>query len=476
MANRFFNPNEQFCDGTGTPYAGGSLAFYASGTSTPLNTYQDSALTIANTNPVVLDSTGRAGSIFLQNLAYKVVLSDVNNNQIWTEDPVYTSDYSARAILTSGAGSPNGSVAGTAGSPGIGASTYWDYVNKILYVCTTTGTATTAVWTAVNASTAAAVVPPPQGYLTPTSGTPIIPSDVIGSTSLVYTPYVGNIVPVYNGTSFVPTVFSELTLTLTGSNNGASTIYDVFVFNNSGVLTLVTGPAWSISTAGSCSRGTGAGTTALSRLNGIWVNAVSITGNNSTNSYTIPASQATYLGSIFIDTTAGQVTCHRSWGQSRKWGIWNAYNRAPVILAMGDSTTSWGYTGGTFRQSNNNVANTMAVFSGLAEDEYYTSFKQQCTVINASTAASGPSVGGQIAIGWNSTSVTSGLVGVMTFQWITSTSSTFVVTPTQVAEYVNPPALGINNVNSLEAVSGGADNQVFFGTNAHMQLIAQWRA
>jgi hypothetical protein len=32
VANRFFNPNEQFCDGTGTPYAGGTLDFYASGT------------------------------------------------------------------------------------------------------------------------------------------------------------------------------------------------------------------------------------------------------------------------------------------------------------------------------------------------------------------------------------------------------------------------------------------------------------
>src|SRR5947208_2176214 len=121
MANRFFNPNEQFCDSTGLPYAGGTLAFYASGTSTPLNTYSDSALSIANTNPVVLDSAGRANSVFLQNLAYKVVLSDVNSNVIWTFDPVYASDYSTRAKLTSGSGSPNGSVAGTAGSAGIGA-------------------------------------------------------------------------------------------------------------------------------------------------------------------------------------------------------------------------------------------------------------------------------------------------------------------------------------------------------------------
>jgi hypothetical protein len=61
---------------------GGSLAFYASGTSTPLATYSDSALTSPNTNPVVLDAAGRAGNIFLQNLAYKVVLSDANNNHL----------------------------------------------------------------------------------------------------------------------------------------------------------------------------------------------------------------------------------------------------------------------------------------------------------------------------------------------------------------------------------------------------------
>jgi hypothetical protein len=38
VANRFFNPNEQFCDSAGLPYAGGTLDFYSSGTSTRLNT------------------------------------------------------------------------------------------------------------------------------------------------------------------------------------------------------------------------------------------------------------------------------------------------------------------------------------------------------------------------------------------------------------------------------------------------------
>jgi hypothetical protein len=74
MANRLSSPNQQYSDFTGAPYAGGSLTFQASGTSTPLATYSDRALSIANTNPVVLDSAGRAGNIFLQNLAYKSFL------------------------------------------------------------------------------------------------------------------------------------------------------------------------------------------------------------------------------------------------------------------------------------------------------------------------------------------------------------------------------------------------------------------
>jgi hypothetical protein len=465
VANRFFNPNEQFCDSAGLPYAGGTLDFYASGTSTRLNTYSDSALSIANTNPVVLDSAGRAGSVFLQNLAYKVTLSDVNNNLIWTEDPVYSSDYSTRAKLTSGAGSPNGSVAGTAGSAGIGADTYWDNVNNILYVCTTTGNAASAVWTAVNASAAAAIVPAPQGYLTPTSGTPVITSDVISATSLVYTPYVGNLVPIYTGTGFNPTVFSELTLTLT-SSQAASTLYDVFVFNNSGVLTLATGPAWSNSTPGSCSRGS---PTALTRLSGIWVNNIQITGKNGANTFTIPANQATYLGSIFIDSVAGQITCHCSYGQSRKWAIWNAYNRVPLYLKAGDSTASWSYSSTTVRPSNNNTANSLTIFTGLAEERFYLSAAQKQSIAQLT----GTTITSAIGIGYNSTTVISGLQGSYSFAMSSAGSTTLTPSAMVAGGFLTVPALGIQTVTALE--SSSASSQTFFGTETNMVLAAQWR-
>lgn len=473
MANRFFSPNEQFCDATGAPYAGGTLDFYSSGTSTRLNTYSDAALSIPNTNPVVLDSAGRANTIFLQNLAYKVVLSDVNNNQIWTEDPVYTSDYSTRAKLTTGVGSPNGVVAGTAGSAGIGADTYWDSANLILYVCTQTGTASTAVWTAVNAAAAAAIVPAPQGYLTPTSGTPVINTDVVANTSLVYTPYVGNLVPIFSGTGFVPTVFTELTLTLTTSQ-AASTIYDVFVFNNAGALTLVTGPAWTSSSFAASSRGTGASTTQLSRLNGIWVNAVQITGRNSSNTYTIPANQATYLGSLYMDTAAGQISCYVTWGNTRKWAVWNAYNRQPIQIKGGQSG-SWSYSVNSWRQANNNTLSSVVLFSGLAEEPFEINGSG-----NVSSSFSGGAVAGQggggISIGLNNSTP---LGSSFQTQFSTSGSSgsaAFSTSYSLSSRHLQPPILGVNQALLLENGLGAtALTNSWSGTEILHGIYMKWR-
>jgi hypothetical protein len=93
MANRFVSPEQQFFNFAGQPYAGGQLFFYISGTSTPTPTYQDEGLTTPNSNPVVLDSAGNAGNIFLNpSILYKVVLEDSNNNVVWTFDPVIPTD------------------------------------------------------------------------------------------------------------------------------------------------------------------------------------------------------------------------------------------------------------------------------------------------------------------------------------------------------------------------------------------------
>jgi hypothetical protein len=81
MANRFYSPNQQFCDGTGLHHMPVALLpSMRRGHRRLLRPIRIRRLRSPNTNPVVLDSAGRAGNIFLQNLAYKVVLSDVNSN------------------------------------------------------------------------------------------------------------------------------------------------------------------------------------------------------------------------------------------------------------------------------------------------------------------------------------------------------------------------------------------------------------
>lgn len=170
MANRFINPNSQYLSATPNVYSGGFLFFYVTGTSTPTDTYSNAALSIANSNPVTLDSAGRPlTEIFLDPaVTYKVVLEDSLANVIWTRDPVVDPAANATSTFTVYPGNPNGVVAGYQGNPGgTGASVIWDTVNNILYVCTTTGVAAAAIWTAVAATLSGAVVI--NGVISPTS-------------------------------------------------------------------------------------------------------------------------------------------------------------------------------------------------------------------------------------------------------------------------------------------------------------------
>lgn len=481
MAGRFVNPFPQYLDATPTVRAGAKLFFYAAGTSTKLDTYSDRSLSSVNLNPIVLNSAGYPSvDIYLQDLDYKVVLApstdtDPPTSPIWSADYVRARDSALVAKTITGSGSPNGAVAGTAGSSSVLPDFYWDYTNSILYVCTTTGTNLTAVWTAVNASSAAAVVPAPQGYLSLNSGTPSINGDVVAGTSVFYEPYVGNLIPLYNGTSFVPTAFTAMALVLS-SSHVANNIYDVYVFNNSGVPTIVTGPTWSAGTsgsitAGSCARGTGAGGSALSLVNGIYTNAAQITGRNGATTYTIAANLATYVGSIFMDGTNGQITCHRSWGSSRKWGVWNAYNRIPIEMRGGDSTASWaGTTAGVIRAARADTANKITTFTGLAEEIVVVHLLQALQA--QMTSGTGGSAGQRVGIGVNVTNAFSGTIGQINLS--NGSSINFVQTVTVEAAHTLAPTLGINNITAIEDVLVAGALNTFFGTETNMRLTARY--
>jgi len=80
------NAKQQYLDGNGNPLAGGFVYYYIPSTTTFKNTYQNAALTILNTNPIILDSAGEC--IAYGSGSYRQIVTDVNGNLIW-DQPTY---------------------------------------------------------------------------------------------------------------------------------------------------------------------------------------------------------------------------------------------------------------------------------------------------------------------------------------------------------------------------------------------------
>jgi len=309
---------------------------------------------------------------------------------------------------------------------------------------------------------------PPQGRLTLTTLTPVLAADVTAATTIYFTPYIGNLVPIWvtANSAFTMQAAAELSAVLSNSQ-AAGNIYDLFVFFDpaDGITPLLgISPVWGTNTAGVGARGTGAGTTEHERLNGLLVNKVSMSLLRGATTYVVVARQATYVGSVHIDGTNGQVSSHVTYGQNRKRGLWNAYNRLPIFLQGGDITATWSYATATYRQSRADTGNKLTVFTGLAEETFDISFKQSS--IGNGVAAAGSN--GRIGIGVNSTtvSVADGFGGASVN---TGSISTYF---SLVANAIVIPALGIQNLNMIEY---GNSNFTLYGGSIDMIMKAQYR-
>jgi len=82
---------QQFFDNNGFPLNGGLLYTYQAGSTTPLTTYTDINGTIANTNPIVLDTSGRTSNeVWLTyGFNYKFVLQTSVGVTLGTYDNLY---------------------------------------------------------------------------------------------------------------------------------------------------------------------------------------------------------------------------------------------------------------------------------------------------------------------------------------------------------------------------------------------------
>jgi len=86
----FAGAGAQFFDNNGVPLSGGLLYTYAAGTTTQQATYTTPIATVANSNPIVLDASGRTTQeIWLLNgYSYKFVLQNANATQIGSYDNI----------------------------------------------------------------------------------------------------------------------------------------------------------------------------------------------------------------------------------------------------------------------------------------------------------------------------------------------------------------------------------------------------
>jgi hypothetical protein len=86
----YLNSNIQLLDNSGNPCAGCQLDTFAAGSTTPLVTYSESTGTSANSNPILLDSGGRA-TVYLTSASYKFRLRGSvasGGATIWTQDSI----------------------------------------------------------------------------------------------------------------------------------------------------------------------------------------------------------------------------------------------------------------------------------------------------------------------------------------------------------------------------------------------------
>jgi len=171
-----------------------------------------------------------------------------------------------------------------------------------------------------------------NGRLTLTSGTAVTTSDVTGATSIYFTPYLGNRISLYDGANWKFYTFTERTLAL--GTLTASLPYDVFIYDNSGTLTMES-LAWTNGTTRA---------TALVLQDGVLSRTGSLTRR--------------YLGTFF--TTATTTTED----SASKRHVWNMYNRERRNLLANDATVSWTYTTDTWRQANGISANQVSVIAG----------------------------------------------------------------------------------------------------------------
>ncbi len=268
-----------------------------------------------------------------------------------------------------------------------------------------------------------------NGRLTLTTGVPVTTTNVAGAGTLYFTPYRGNIVTLYGGTAWEEHTLTEISLTL--STLTASTMYDIFIYDNAGTLTL-DAVAWTNTTTRA---------TALATQDGHYVKSGSATH--------------LYIGTIYVDASkqCNEVLI----GTPAKLHVSNHYNRESRPFRIVDTTATWIYNTATWRARNGTANNQLQVVRGLDIDPV------KMTFLAAGYSTNGTAFNGYMNIGvdW-----TSGLPSGANSIAHPITIAVVSVSIMAEVEYEGFPGTGYHTLTLLERGYGTASNLTWIGQPA----------
>ncbi len=274
-------------------------------------------------------------------------------------------------------------------------------------VLTSAGAGVVPIWQNLNGNQKV------QGRLTLTTGVPITTSDVTSAGTVYFTPFQGNYVSLYNGTTWLNYSFSQMSLSLSGL---AINCYDLFVELAAGIPSL-TALAWTNTTTRA---------TSLTRQDGLLV----LTGSTG----------RLYVGTLYIRATGLTDDAVNT------RYLWNNFNR--VIKPMSYYPTgTWTYNSATIRQANASTNSQLNFIVGLVEDM----------------------IMGIITVGWFTTAGSYMYLGI----GLNSTTTAASLTPggniynsaaanlLSTVYFYNYAALGLNKLVWLEGSAAGVTTTYF---------------
>lgn len=361
------NGKQVFLDSNGNPLAGGAVYFYVPGTTTAKQTWQDSGQTILNTNPVTLDSAGRA--LIYGSGAYRQIVKDRLGNTIWDQ---VTADTSSSQI------SWGGTAGGTANAITVTASNFTSADGQIVYFL---AAATNTNATTLNPSGSGAINILKDTTSGPVSltGGEIVSGNIVG---VVYSSSAGAFhlidYPIdfkQTSTSIASASTTNLgtittrnalitgTTTITSFGSSASTDYPIYFLRFSGVLQL-THNGTALILPGSANITTAAGDTAMAEYLG--------SGNWRVRSYQKINGKALVETDPIPTQTGNSGKFLTTNGTATSWGGTESIVRARASISSGTLATNVVDAGAVNIASSTYSAGTYTITftNALASNQY----------------------------------------------------------------------------------------------------------